>query len=54
MMNSDAVEEELARLISNLQEYLGALRSGDEKRLKELLREGRLRKEDLDKERKIL
>ena len=33
---------------------LDALRAGDEGTLKALLREGRLRKEELDRERKIL
>lgn len=54
MLNRTAAAEELALLIDNLKLYLGALQSGDEAALKGLLREGRLRKEQLDKEKKIL
>ena len=52
--DAQAAAEELALLIDNLKLYLGALQSGDEAALKGLLREGRLRKEQLDKEKKIL
>ena len=54
MLNADAAAEELERLIGSLQMYLAALRAGDEAGLKELLRAGRLRKEELDKERRIV
>lgn len=54
MLNLPAVTRELETLIEHLNPYLDALRTGDEKKLKELLREGRLRKEELDRERKIL
>ena len=54
MLNIVKVEAELSLLIENLRKYLAALRSGDETLLKELLKEGRLRKEQLDAERKIL
>lgn len=53
-LNTEAVRGELALLISHLQQYLFALDNEDETRLKELLKEGRLRKDELDKERKIL
>lgn len=53
MLNREAVEKELALLIENMQKYLSALRSEDEEGLKNLLKEGRLRKERLDGERKI-
>lgn len=54
MLNVEPVVSELSRLITNLQKYLDALRGGDEEELKNLLREGRLRKAELDRERKIL
>lgn len=54
MLNRAAAEKELAVLIGNMQAYLAALEAGDEEGLKALLREGRLRKEHLDRERKIL
>lgn len=54
MLNREAITRELAFLVSQLQQYLGALESGDEAALCALLREGRLRKEELDKERKII
>ncbi len=54
MLNREAVESELSCLIGHLQEYLHALRAGDEEGLKVLLRNGRVRKEELDRERKIL
>ena len=54
MLNLPAVTRELETLIEHLTPYLDALRAGDEEKLKALLREGRLRKEELDRERKIL
>lgn len=54
MLNRAAAETELARLIGHMQEYLEALRQEDEAALRALLREGRLRKEALDRERKII
>ena len=53
-LNTEAILGELSLLISELQEYASALENRDELRLKELLKEGRLRKEELDRERKIL
>lgn len=54
MLNLPAVTEELETLIGHLSQYLDALRAGDEKALQSLLREGRERKEALDREKKIL
>ena len=54
MLNREAVTEELRRLVGHLNEYLAALERGNEGDLCRLLREGRLRKEQLDAERKIL
>ena len=54
LLNLGAIREELSTLVAHLQEYLSALENGDGEKLKELLREGRLRKEELDRERKIL
>lgn len=54
MLNVDKVAAELSLLIEHLGEYLVTLRSKDEAALKKLLKEGRLRKEQLDAERKIL
>lgn len=54
MLNRGAVTEELRRLIRHLNEYLAALEGGDESALRELLKQGRLRKAQLDEERKIL
>lgn len=54
MLNLPAVTKELETLSSRLAAYLDALRAGDEGALKALLKEGRLRKEELDRERKIL
>ena len=54
MLNLPAVTEELETLIGHLSQYLDALRAGDEKALQSLLREGRERKEVLDREKKIL
>ena len=54
MLNRGAAAEELRRLVGHLNEYLAALERGDEAALRGLLEEGRLRKEQLDAERKIL
>ena len=54
MLNLPAVTEELDTLVAHLTVYLDALRAGDEGALKALLRRVRLRKEELDGERKIL
>lgn len=54
ILNLPAVTEELETLIGHLSQYLDALRAGDEKALQSLLREGRERKEVLDREKKIL
>ena len=54
MLNLGKVTEELKRLIGHLNEYLAALERGDEDALRGLLKEGRLRKAQLDAERKIL
>lgn len=54
MLNRGAVTEELRRLVGHLNEYLAALEGGDEEALRGLLQEGRLRKAQLDAERKIL
>ena len=54
MLNREAVTEELRRLVGHLNEYLAALERGNEGDLCGLLKEGRLRKEQLDAERKIL
>ena len=53
MLNLGKVTGELRLLIGHLNEYLSALESGDEAALRELLKEGRLRKAQLDAERKI-
>ena len=52
-LNRDAVTEELSGLIARLEEYLAALKNGDREGLRALLRAGRLRKAELDAERKI-
>ena len=54
LLNLPAAASELEGLIAHLQEYLSALRQADEAKLRALLREGRLRKAALDKERRIL
>lgn len=54
ILNREAVTEQLALLVSKLQEYLAALERGDESALCALLKEGRLRKEELDTEKKII
>ena len=54
LLNAEAIGKELATLVSELQHYLSVLNDKDEQGLKELLKEGRLRKEELDRERKIL
>ena len=54
MLNVGQVAGELRLLIGHLNEYLSALENADEGALRELLKEGRLRKAQLDAERKIL
>ena len=54
MLNLGQVTGELRLLIGYLNEYLSALENADEGALRELLRQGRLRKAQLDAERKIL
>ena len=54
MLNRAAVTQQLALLVGQLQEYLDALQKGDESALCELLKQGRLRKEELDREKKII
>ena len=54
LLNRAALSAELETLISNLQEYLSALQAEDAARLRGLLRAGRLRKEHLDRERRIV
>ncbi len=54
MLNRDAALHELDELLAHLLDTRAALASGDEDALRALLREGRLRKELLDKERKIV
>lgn len=54
MLNREAVTQQLALLVCKLQEYLNALEEGDESALCALLKEGRMRKEELDSERKII
>lgn len=54
MLNLSAVTDELSTLVAHLNEYLRALRAGDEAALRELLREGRECKAVLDREKKIL
>ena len=49
--NPDNLADEIDAIIKNLQDYSDAIRSGDAKTLCKLLREGRLRKEEIDNER---
>lgn len=53
MLNRGALVKELQILSDNLQKYLAALKEGDEDAIRRLLREGRVRKEELDAEKKI-
>lgn len=50
--NREKIVEELSLLISNLQKYENALKEGQDKELEALLREGRIRKEELDGQKK--
>lgn len=50
MENRENLSEEIGILINNLQKYKDAIDKGDEVYLKELLRDGRERKEKLDSE----
>lgn len=54
MLNLPAIRQELAVLIGNMQSYLTMLETEDEEGLKNLLRDGRIAKEKLDTERKII
>ena len=54
MLNLSAVTDELSTLVAHLNEYLRALRAGDEAALRGLLREGRECKAVRDREKKIL
>ena len=54
LLNRAALSAELETLISNLRDYLSALQAEDAARLRGLLRAGRLRKEHLDRERRIV
>lgn len=47
LMNREALTAEIDALLGHLQEYREAISSGDAVRLKALLREGRLRKEEI-------
>ena len=49
--NPDNLADEIDAIIKNLQDYSDAIRSGDAETLCKLLREGRLRKEEIDNER---
>jgi prephenate dehydrogenase len=49
MENSDYLTEEIDGIISALTAYRDAMAAGDAKRLKALLREGRLAKERVDR-----
>lgn len=50
MANADYLGNELDWIIGALSEYRDALRAGDADKLKELLRDGRIRKEEIDTE----
>lgn len=54
MLNHEKVESELKTLIGNLQKYLTAFENNDEPALKELLKEGRNAKKQLDLEKPIV
>jgi prephenate dehydrogenase len=49
--NPDNLADEIDAIIKNLQDYSDAIRGGDAETLCKLLREGRLRKEEIDNER---
>ena len=54
MLNRDAALHELDELLVHLGQAREALAAGDEDALRAVLKEGRLRKEQLDRERKII
>lgn len=54
MLNRQKIADELNTLIKNLQKYLTAFNNNDEQNLKELLKEGRNAKKELDKEKPII
>ena len=49
--NPDNLADEIDAIIRNLQDYSDAIRGNDPEHLRKLLREGRLRKEEIDNER---
>jgi prephenate dehydrogenase len=49
--NPDNLADEIDAIIKNLQDYSDAIRGGNAETLCKLLREGRLRKEEIDNER---
>ena len=49
--NPDNLADEIDAIIKNLQDYSDAIRGGDAETLCKLLREGRMRKEEIDNER---
>ena len=48
MANKEDLIEEIDYLVEHLKEYSDAMRDGDSDRLKQLLKDGRVRKEDID------
>lgn len=54
MLNREKISKELSILILNLSQYLVAFESNDEEGLKNLLKEGRAAKKQLDKEKPII
>ena len=54
MLNREKITKELSILILNLSKYLVAFESNDEESLKNLLKEGRAAKKQLDMEKPII
>ncbi|MBQ9996733.1 MAG: prephenate dehydrogenase/arogenate dehydrogenase family protein, partial [Clostridia bacterium] len=48
LQNGDYLADEIDTIIESLAEYRDAIRAGDETRLREILRDGRPAKEELD------
>ena len=48
MDNGDFLTEEIDTIIANMTEYRDAIKAGDREKLRELLAEGRDRKEEID------
>ena len=48
LQNGDYLADEIDTIIESLAEYRDAIRAGDETRLREILRDGRLAKEEID------